>query len=294
MDKLTRSVTSAINGAGLAVKEGLLTIKQHPMLLIYPYLAALFIIVTFPLVNALVITVWGSLANESLFSLTDGVSNKIRILLGLVTFSFFYSTFVTAYFTCAISASVLANLDGRPVSWLYGLRMVARHLPRVSKFALLAILFFPISVIAQRHKLKQPRGVVSVIGSSLSLNMSQLAPVILTEQKSLASSIRSSADTLGSAWRQNLVIKISTYAVIFLLVVAGLLPKLLKDSPLNDDATRIITILTGVLLSLIGYVVTKVIGSVFTATLYHQAQSKTKAGRGERTALRPASQRARG
>lgn len=244
--------------------------------MVYPFLAALFILVTFPLVNGLVFKFWNEIAHASLFSVADNSPHTLRILFGLVTFSVFYTIFVSAYFTCAMSADVLARLEGRPTPPLYGLRMVLRNFPRVSKFACLAIFFFPISIISQRHKLKRPKGVVSVIGSSLSLNMSQLSPAILTENKSLGGTIRQSVSTLGSAWRQNLVIKIGMYAAFFLLIAASFLPKLVEDRWFNSETAHIIGVLTGVMLALVGYVMTKVVGSVFTATIYHQASNQPK------------------
>ena len=269
-------MVNGFRGAGQAVKDGLFVLKRHPQIMLYPYLAAIFIVISFPLVNGLVFKIWDSFAHETIFSVTDNAPHNVRILLGLVTFSIFYTTLVTAYFTCAVSASVLANLEGRQTSPLYGFHAVLKHFLKVSKFAILAIFFFPISVVAQRHKLKEPKGLVSVIGSSLSLNMSQLAPVILTENKSVAATIRQSVDTLGSAWHENLVIKIGTYLAIFALIFAGLLPKLLRDTTLDQDAVYIISILAGFLISVLGYVITKVIGSVFTATLYHQAKLNKK------------------
>lgn len=278
--KFIASVKEAFVGAGSAVKKGLGTIKQNPQILIYPYLAALFILVTLPLANGLVFKLWDSVAHGSIFTAIDDTPRSLHILVGLVSFSLFYTIFVSAYFTCAMSADVLAKLEGRSTPPLYGLRMVGRNFLRVSKFALLAIFFFPISIFAQRHRLNRPKGGVSVIGSSLSLNMSQLAPVILTKKKSLNGTIRQSVDTLGSAWRQNLVIKIGMYGAIFLLVSASFLPKLVEDHWFNGETAHIVGVLTGVMLTLVGYVVTKVIGSVFTATLYYQAsrQHKTKPG----------------
>ena len=270
--KVVHGAAKAINNAGSIVRQSLSILKQDPQLLTYPYVAGFFILITFPIINSLVFKIWDSIAHNSLFSVADNAPRDLRILLGLVTFSFFYSTFVSAYFTCAISAAVLAKLENRPTPPLYGFRVVFRRFGTVTKFAFLAIFFFPLSVFAQRRKVPS-RGIVSVVGSSLSLNMSQLAPVILTENKSITATIRQTVNTLGAAWHEGLVIKIGTYAVLILLLMIGFLPKILEDYWFDSGTAHLIGTLAGVLLSLVAYVVTKVVGSVVTTNLYYQAKT---------------------
>lgn len=272
LTKIAHTTIKAIKDAGAVTRHSFSILKNDPQILAYPYLAGLFVLVTFPIVNSLAFRLWDSIAHSSIFSVTDNAPRDLRILLGLVTFSFFYSTFVSAYFTCAVSAAVLAKLEGHSTPPLYGFRIVLSRFRAVTKFALLAVFFFPISIFAQRRKVPT-RDILSVIGSSLSLNMSQLAPVILTEKKSTTSTIRQAVDTLGAAWHEGLVIKIGTYLVLILLLAIGFLPKLLEDYWFDDHTARVVGALAGVLLSLTAYVVTKVTSSVVTTTLYHQAKT---------------------
>jgi len=225
--KQKSSVLEVIHNAGHVAKQSFKTLFKDPQILIYPFLAVIFIGITFLIVNTLVLHVWDKAAHNSIFSVTDAAPHYLKILLGLVTLSFFYTAFVTAYFTCAVSGSVLAKLEKRRTPPLYGLRAVGHRFFRVSKFALLAIFFFPLTLIALRRKFSGcVRGPVEVIGPALSMSIAQLAPVILQEDKSLLASIRQAVDTLGKAWRENLVIKAGMYGALILIGALGFLPKL--------------------------------------------------------------------
>ena len=280
IQKLSKALASIFRGAGWAVVNGLGVLKAHPQILIYPYLAALFILLTFPVVNGLVFKVWDEVAHSTIFTtvndsaVIEETPRFLRILFGLVAFSVFYTIFVAAYFTTAMAASTLANLDKKPTTWYYGLAAVGRHFGRVTKFALIAIFFFPLSIIAQRHKpVKELPG---VIGSSLSLNMAQMAPAMLSTKQGVIPTIRQAVDTLGSAWKENLVIKVGLWIVIFAVLSAGFLPQFVQEHWVDADSAQLVGALTTILLSFVVYVVTKVIGSVFTATLYHQSSNKKK------------------
>ena len=278
IQKLSKALAGIFRGAWRAIVNGLGILKAHPQILIYPYLAALFVLLTYPIVNGLVFKVWSEVAHSTIFTtvsdtvLVEETPRFLRITLGLVAFSVFYTIFVTAYFTTAMAAAALANLDNKPTPWYYGLAGVGRHFGRVTKFASLAIFFFPLSIIAQRHKpVKELPG---VIGSSLSLNMAQLAPAILTTNQGILPTIRQSVDTLGRAWRENLVIKVALWLLILAILSFGFLPQFVQKHWVDADTAQLVGALTAILVSFVAYVVTKVIGSVFTATLYHQATKK--------------------
>ena len=278
IQKLSKALAGIFRGAWRAIVNGLGILKAHPQILIYPYLAALFVLLTYPIVNGLVFKVWSEVAHSTIFTtvsdtvLVEETPRFLRITLGLVAFSVFYTIFVTAYFTTAMAAAALANLDNKPTPWYYGLAGVGHHFGRVTKFASLAIFFFPLSIIAQRHKpVKELPG---VIGSSLSLNMAQLAPAILTTNQGILPTIRQSVDTLGRAWRENLVIKVALWLLILAILSFGFLPQFVQKHWVDADTAQLVGALTAILVSFVAYVVTKVIGSVFTATLYHQATKK--------------------
>src|SRR3989344_177340 len=278
IQKLSKALAGIFRGAWRAIVNGLGILKAHPQILTYPYLAALFVLLTYPVVNGLVFKVWSEVAHSTIFTtvsdtvLVEETPRFLRITLGLVAFSVFYTIFVTAYFTTAMAAAALANLDNKPTPWYYGLAGVGRHFGRVTKFASLAIFFFPLSIIAQRHKpVKELPG---VIGSSLSLNMAQLAPAILSTNQGVMPTIRQSVDTLGRAWRENLVVKVALWLLILAILSFGFLPQFVREHWVNADTAQLVGALTAILVSFVAYVVTKVIGSVFTATLYHQAAKK--------------------
>src|SRR3989344_4436099 len=195
---LFRHIRQSFNGAGAVVGQGFKSLKSHPQMLIYAYSAIIFILLTSPIVGRLVFSVWNRVGQpEVIDQVTKAAPSELLVQLGLVTFSVFYTIFVTSYFTCMIAAVTLAQLEGRSTSLLYGLRVVIRRFFRVSKFALLAIFFLPMGIIAQRRKMTSTRGIFEAISSSFSLSMSQLAPAIVTSRKGVYETIRTSVDTLG-------------------------------------------------------------------------------------------------
>lgn len=263
---------SILVNTGKSLYGGAVVVKRHPQILLYPYLAALFILITYPIVNGFIFKIWSSLSDESIFVNAGEGPEFLRVLLGLVAFSAFYAIFVTAYFNVAMAAGTRAGLEGHKVSFLYGIREVVAHFLKVTKFALLAVFFFPLSIIAQRKK--PLKAIPGVIGSSLSMSMAQLSPVILNENLGVMDSIRKSVDTLGKSWKENIIIKILTWTAIFVLLSVGFLPQFVQDHWVDADTAQLIGALTAILLSFTAYVVTKVVGSLFTAVLYHRASNK--------------------
>ena len=247
------------------VKDSLTVVRQHPEIAFYPYAATLFISITYPLVSATILAHW----YRRIFSNTDViVPDKARLVLGLVGFSAFYIALVTAYFTTAVSASVLSKLENRPTPPFYGFLRVAKNFFKVTKYAFLSLFFFPIGIFAQRRKL--PGGIVGVLGSSITLHMAQVAPSFLSTNMKLGSTIRHSVDTFGRAWREGLVLKIGTYAAIFLVVA---LPKLIQHGFFKSHRASSIGWVVSLELAASGYVAFKVVNAIFTTVIYHKARN---------------------
>ncbi len=264
--KFLASVKDSIIAATKVVTDTWVVLRRHPEITIYPYAAGAFISISFPLVSATIFADWYHRA----FSQTDAiVPQRAHAILGLVGFWAFYSALVTAYFTCAVSINVIAKLEERRVPPFYGLLRVARHFIRVTKFAVLSVFFFPVGIYAQRRKL--PGGWLGVLGSSISLHMAQVAPAILSTQKKFGATVRDAIDTLGAKWREGLVLKIGMYSVVFLIIA---LPKLIQHGLFKGQTASnigwIISIELGAS-SLVGF---KVLNSIFTAVMYHQAKQK--------------------
>ena len=236
-----RHIKQSFKGAGAVVGQGFKSLRKQPQVLIYPYGAIIFILLTSPIVGRLVFSMWNRVQQpEVIDQVTKAAPSELLVQLGLVTFSVFYTIFVTSYFTCMISAATLAQLEGRPTSLLYGFRIVARKFFRVSKFALLAIFFLPMGIVAQRRKMTSPRGIFEAISSSFSLSMSQLAPAIMTGQKGVYETLRHSVDTLGQLWKESLVIRLGTFSAILLLGSISFLPKLIESWWFNGRTTHAI------------------------------------------------------
>jgi hypothetical protein len=103
--------------------------------------------------------------------------------------------------------------------------------------------------------------------------MAGVAPAVLTTRKSFNATIRDSVDTLGRAWRSSLVLKIGMYLSIFIIVV---LPKLVQHGFFKSHTASNIGWLISLELATSSYVTFKVINSIFTTVLYHQAKTQQK------------------
>lgn len=248
------------------VKHSLVVVRHHPEIATYPYAALLFTSLTYPIISATVFAHW----YRRVFSDVNVVApHKIGAYIGLIGFSAFYTALVTAYFTTATSASVLAKLEGLPVLPFYGVLRVAKNFFRVTRFALASVFFFPIGVYAQRRRLAD--NFVGVFGSSLTLHMAQVGPALLTTNKKLGATIRDAVDTLGDFWREGLVLKIGMYLLIFLIVA---LPKLVQKDLFKSHAASTVGWLISVELATSSLVTLKVINAIFTAVMYHEAKQK--------------------
>ncbi len=268
-------IKQSFYNAWRVVRRSIGIIKNDPQILIYPYLAIIFILISYPVVGRFVLSMWHRVDHPAIVTKADQAAPHVLFAhLGLVTFSVFYTLFVTSYFTCMISASAWVELEGKPTSPLYGLRVVGRRFLRVSRFAVLAIFFFPMGIIAQHKKFKSPHGAFEAISSSFSLSMSQLAPEVVNGDKGVFKTLGQSVDTLGQLWRESLVIRISMFFGILALGSISLLPKLIEHYWFNDDAAHVIGWIVAVFLGATSYVLLRVIGAVFTTTLYFEAKSK--------------------
>ena len=255
-------------GATSVIKDSVKVTKDHPEILVYPYAALLFISVSFPIVSATIFAHW----YRRIFVETGAVApHKVGLIIGLVGFSAFYTALVTAYFTTAVSAGVMSKLENRPTPPLYGLLRVTKNFLKITKFALLSVFFFPVGVYAQRRKL--PRGIIGVVGSSLTLHMAQVAPAVLTTNKNFGATIRDSIDTLGKAWHEGLILKVGMYIVIFLIVA---LPKLIQHGLFKSHGASTVGWLISLELAASSYVALKVINSIFTTVLYHRTRTEQR------------------
>ena len=271
-------IRQTFSGAWAIVRRSLRVIKNDPHILIYPYLAILFILFTSPLVGRFVINTWHRVNQPRVIDeVSQAAPHQLLAHLGLVTFSVFYTLFITSFFNCMMAASTLAELDGRKPSLFYGLKVVLRRLVRVTLFSLLAIFFFPMGIIAQRQKLKSPRGIFEAISSSFSLSMSQLAPAVVSGEASVMSTVRHSINTLGHLWKESLLIRIGLFIVILLFGLLSFVPKLVEHYWFDSSSSHFAGWVVTTLLGASGYVLIKVIGTVFTATLYHEAKQIKKA-----------------
>ncbi|MEX2006569.1 MAG: hypothetical protein WD877_00080 [Candidatus Saccharimonadales bacterium] len=272
LKKLSRQIIDSLKNSARIIEKGLSVFKRNPQIAAYPYVAALFIAATLPLATGLMLGLWNRFWRSSLFSITETAPQNFRILLGIASFSFFYTAFVSAYFSCAASASVLARLEGRPVSFLYGLRQVMKRFFRVTKFATLAIFFFPLGILAQYKKL--PKGIFGVISSSFSLQIPQVAPEVIRGHDGVRVSVANVVETFRRVRYEAVIIRISTILVILILGVVAFLPKFIERFWLEDNSARLVGWLASFMLGAVAYITVKVISTVITTTLYYEAKTK--------------------
>ena len=177
--KILSNLREIFHHAGIVIHESFLALKNSPWLVMYPATALGVFALTLPIVSAIVIPLWHKTASPGIITdASQRVPHPLASHVGLVVFSAYYLAFVFAYFNCAITGDVLAKLQNESRGTFDGLFEVKQRFGRVTKFAILSVFFFPLSIIAQRRKLRSPRGFVEVIGGSLSLSTTQLAPAI--------------------------------------------------------------------------------------------------------------------
>jgi hypothetical protein len=259
------SLTLSLRDTSKVLSDSWKVLKQHPEVTLYPYAATIFVSITYPLVSATVFAGWYGriFYNAGLY-----VPHKLGLILGLVGFSVFYAALVSAYFSCAVAAGVISKLENRPTPPLYGLLRVIKNFWRVTRFAVLSVFFFPIGIYAQRRKL--PGDWLPVLGSSLTLRMAQVAPAILTTDKKVGDTVRESVDVIGRAWRPSLVLKVVMYGLIFLVII---LPKLIQQGFFKSPSAGSFGWILSIELGASGLVGFKVLNSIFTAVMYHQAKN---------------------
>ena len=261
-----KSLKSSLRETRKVISDSLKVLKEHPELTAYPYVATLFISITYPLAGASIFAQW---YGRIFYDAGLYVPHKAGLIIGLVGFSVFYAALVSAYFSCAVTASVIAKMENRPTPPLHGFGQVFKRFGRVTRFAVLSVFFFPIGVYAQRQRL--PEKWLAVFGSSLTLRMAQVAPAVLTTDKKIGETIRESVNVMGRAWRPSLVLKVLMYVIIFLIII---LPKLIQKGFFRSPSASSVGWILSLEIAVSGLVGIKVLTSIFTAVMYHQAQQK--------------------
>lgn len=268
-------IRQTFHGAWFVVRRSLVIIRSDLHILIYPYLAIVFILLTSPVVGRFVIGNWDKLQTPEVFDqVTATAPNQFLGHVGLVTFSVFYAILVSSFFTCMVAVHTLAELEKRPPTMFYGLRVVIKRFSRVFIFSLLAIFFLPMGIAAQWKKFRSPKGAFEAITSSFSLSMPQLAPAVVTGKEGVFATVRHSMDTLGQLWKESLVIRIGLFVTVLILGFISFLPKLIEHYWFDSSSSHFIGWVATALLGASSYVLIRVIGTVFTTTLYHEAKSK--------------------
>ena len=273
---LVRTIKEAFANAGTVTRLGFGTILRDPSILAYPLLASIFVTLTYALVGGLVIKLWHSFepktAADIVGSAQQQIPHQLRDKVGIVTFYYFYTATVTAYFSCAASAAVWAKLEGHPTNVLHGLAMVTKHSVRIFRFAVLSVFFIPLAVVAQWRKLFHKP--VDALGGALNLHIANMAPAILNERTGVLSTIRTTISTLGKAWHEGLVIKVGTWLVLLVLGLIGLLPKYIQHYHYGSNTARWVGWTATTVLLAVFFVVTKVISGVLLTTLYYQVKTE--------------------
>jgi hypothetical protein len=269
------STVIAVRNAKSVAKQGIKVMRGDIAVVVYAVFTFLLVLMTIPLINGLLLALANSLSHESIFE-AEHHAAKIVFVAAATFISAICVAMLLSYFTCVVAASTLSQLQGHPAPLLKGLKLFGVRFRHITKFALVSVAFIPIGFLAQRSKFAkvsvnkaENRAKVEVIGSSLSLSMAQLAPVILSEDKEVYETIQHSINILGKAWREGLVIKVSTYiTILFLTLMIGLVPTLVQALFFTSTFSQAMGQFITVLLIICLLITTKVLGTVFTTTLY--------------------------
>jgi hypothetical protein len=278
LKNLINSIPSALQGAKIVSIQGFDVLRKDIAVTVYSIFVFLLLLLTIPLVNAILLTIAKGLSNQAIFNGEHHIAKVIFVAIAVFV-SAACAAMLLSYFACAVAASTLAQLEGHPAPLLKGLEVFKSRFRHISKFALVSIAYIPIGFIAQRRKLATGTHInrAEVIGSSLTMSTALLAPAILAEDKGIYDTVQHSVTTLGKAWREGLVIKVAIYtSVIILTLLIGIIPSLVQayfsQNSTSQELSRLLTILLIICLLLTA----KVLGTVFTATLYWQLTSKQK------------------
>lgn len=265
------STVTAVHNAKAVAEQGFKVMRSDIAVVVYALFAFLLLLMSIPLINGLLLALANSLAHESVFAAEEHTAKVIFVAIATVI-SAICAAMLLSYFTCAVAASTWSQLEGHPAPLLKGLKLFQNRFGRITKFALVSVAFIPIGFLAQRRKfagVSVNKAKVEVIGSSLSLSTAQLAPAILSEDKDLLQTVQFSINTLGKAWRESLVIKISIYITVLILTfLIALLPTLVQAYWFGSGTSQAISQLFTILLIICLLITTKILGTVFTTTLY--------------------------
>lgn len=257
--------SAAIHNAGEISQLGFSSLRRDIFIIIYPVMVFLVVLITIPTINALILAAFNGAAHHTIFSFDEQTTKAFFYYIAVIITAL-YTALIISFFTCLISAAVLAELDGKPAPFLHGLKLIYRHKAKIARFGIFSIpfVFIPIGILAQRHKVF--KSTVAVVGSSFSLSMAQLAPAILSEdEEDLYATVRHTVATLGQGWREGLVLKIGSYIALILLALASLLPRIFSET---SNPGQLAGWLVPIFVFLGFLIVTKVLSAVLTATLY--------------------------
>lgn len=255
----------ALRNAGEISQLGFSSLRRDIFIIIYPVMVFLVVLITVPTINALILAAFNGAAHHTIFSFDEQTTKAFFYYIAVIVTAL-YTALIISFFTCLISAAVLAELDGKPAPFLHGLKLIYRHKAKIARFGVFSIpfVFIPIGILAQKHKVF--KSTVAVVGSSFSLSMAQLAPAILSEdEEDLYATVRHTVATLGQGWREGLVLKVGSYVVLILLALASLLPRIFSET---SNPGHLAGWLVPIFVFLGFLIVTKVLSAVLTATLY--------------------------
>ncbi len=251
----------AAHSARKIVKKGLKALKSDPAIAVYPLLLLLAVISTLATISAWIYSAATAIAHQPLFQPEQRLSIVAFDILAILL-STIYGYMMLSFFNCLIAASVIGHLQGERAPLIYGIRVTSRHFRRIMHFASLSLIFIPLGILAQRHKLDEPKPAAEVLGSSLSLNIAGLSPAIISSTTGIEETIVNTVQTMGKAWRENLIIKAGIYLVLIIIGVA-----------IGLSTNGFMSLLLGVAF----FIVAKVLTTVFSATVYwHAATSHGK------------------
>jgi hypothetical protein len=249
------SFIPAYHSALKIIKKGFWALKSDPAIVIYPLLLLLALISTLTTISAWIYSAANAISHEAAFQSQQSVFvigfDILAILLSTI-----YGYMLLSFFSSLIAASVIGHLEGKSAPLIYGIKLTSKHFRRIMHFAFLSLILIPLGILSQRHKWKEPRPAVEVLGSSLSLNIAGLSPAIISGTEGVEETIIKTIVTMGKAWRENLIIKAGIYLILIIIAVS-----------ISLSTNGLLSLLLGMAF----FIVAKVFTSVFTATIYWHA-----------------------
>ena len=206
----------------------------------------------------------------ALDGLNEEASTGTQVLLGVLTFLFYFVTyFIIIFFNSALVACAIIRLKGGDPTVRDGFGAAMDRLPQIAGWALVAATVGLILKIIESRSEKVGSIVASLLGMAWSITTFFVIPVLVVEKAGPIEAVKRSVAVMRKTWGESLGANMGIGFLTFLASLVAILPigggiALFSASPVLGG----ILIGIGVLWILFVSLVSSALGSIILAALY--------------------------